>query len=88
MMLRGASYRPRATCCHGYRTGSRSLVDDALDLAAVNVEFAGYGSLAAASAVPRSHRLLQGLELAEVQIMLRGWRLARPGLRVSWGSAR
>jgi hypothetical protein len=38
--------------------GLRSLVDDALDLAAVDVEFAGYGALAVPGVVPGPYRLL------------------------------
>jgi hypothetical protein len=34
-------------------------VEDALDLAAVDVEFSGYGSLAAARFVPHAYGLLQ-----------------------------
>ncbi len=36
------------------------LCDDAFDLAAVDLEFPGYGSLTAASGVPCQDRLLQG----------------------------
>ena len=37
----------------------RDLVDDALDLATVDVEFAGYRALAVACVVPGAHRMLQ-----------------------------
>ncbi len=47
---------------------SRSMVDDALDSAAVDVEFAGYGALAVTGVMPGPYRVLQARSFCQ-----RGW---------------
>jgi hypothetical protein len=49
-----------------------NLVEDTFDLAAVDVEFAGYGALAVASLVARADGLLQGWRNREFR-----WRVLR-----------
>ena len=72
------------------------LVEDALDLAAVDVEFSGYGALALARLVPRADGLLQGRRSGEFGrcFLYQGWYdlvpPARPhlaGCHARYGSA-
>jgi len=78
------SGRPR-TCrrCFGMRL--RSLIDHALDLAAVDVQLSGYGPLAVTGGVPGPYRLLQAWRFC-----WGGWRVVvcdRYGLALGQGTA-
>jgi hypothetical protein len=62
-------YGRLATCPTAIARPSCGLVDDALDFAAVEVEFAGYGTLAVASLVPGT-RVTETIYRQELRLVL------------------